>query len=131
MELTSKSVNFIWLFWLAKQLGFIVCHSFTSEMGQQDCLVEIDRKDWPILKQLYLNVPKSFYAYISIDTYIRWTESDPNLDGVNIFCLNGNFSDGTFVAIVSFRANCKFFLIFFFDFHVNRPYSLNRPYSPT
>lgn len=102
MELTSKSVNFIRLLWLAKQLGFIFCHSFTSEMGQQDHLVEIDRKDWPILKQLYLNIPKSFYAYTSIDTYIRWTEQDPNLDGVNIFCLNGNFSDGTFVAIVSF-----------------------------
>lgn len=66
-----------------------------------DRLVEIERKDWPVLKELYKpDGKKSYVAYITIDTYIRWFEQDPELKHVTFFCLNGDFSDGTFVVTV-------------------------------
>lgn len=66
-----------------------------------DHLVEIDRKLWPNLKGLYTpDGFKSYIAYTTIDTYIRWFEQDPDLKHIKFFCLNGDFSDGTFVVTV-------------------------------
>lgn len=67
-----------------------------------DRLVEVDRKDLPKLKELYTpDGSKSYIAYTTIDNYIRWFEQNPNVKHINIFCLNGNFDDGTFVVTVT------------------------------
>lgn len=67
-----------------------------------DNLVEIAKKDLQTLKELYtLNEKKYGISYTTIDTYIRWFEKDPNLKHVRFVCLNGEFSDGTFVMMVN------------------------------
>lgn len=66
-----------------------------------DKLVEIEFKDLQNLKNLYIpDGTKSYIAYTTIDNYIRWIEQDPNVKLVKFFCLNGDFSDGTFVVTV-------------------------------
>lgn len=74
--------------------------AYASKMTNR--LVEICRKDLPILKNLYSpnGVKNSFLAYLVIDNYIRWFKENSNLKHVKFFCLNGNFSDGTFVITV-------------------------------
>lgn len=67
-----------------------------------DRLVKINKRDWPVLNQLYkLNSEKNYIAHTTIDTYNRWLQQDPDLKNVEFYCLNGDFSDGTFVVIVS------------------------------
>lgn len=74
--------------------------NFVKEMS--DRLVEIDRKDWSSLKQLYTpDGDKSYTAYITIDSYIRCIEQNPNDEYIKLYCLNGDFSDGTFAVTVS------------------------------
>lgn len=69
-----------------------------------DSLVEIERKDLRTLKQLYApDGIKSYIAYTTIDNYIRWFEQNSNIKHVKFFCLNGDFSDGTFVVTVSLK----------------------------
>lgn len=65
-------------------------------------LIEIDRIDLPCLQSHYSRngENKTFLAYLVIDNYIRWFKDYPNIEGVKFFCLNGNFSDGTFVVTV-------------------------------
>ncbi|XP_055309494.1 uncharacterized protein LOC129573206 [Sitodiplosis mosellana] len=63
-----------------------------------DKLTEIARRDLPILKSLYTpDGSKNYIAFATVDTYIRWFEQDPNVKHIKFFCLNGDFSDGTFV----------------------------------
>lgn len=67
-----------------------------------DRLVEVERKDLLALKSLYNpNVSLSYIAYTTIENYIRWFERDPDVKHIKVFCLNGDFSDGTFVIIVN------------------------------
>lgn len=67
-----------------------------------DSLVEINKRDLENLKSLYIpDDMKSDVTYTTIDTYIRLFKKDPNLENIKIFCLNGDFSDGTFVVIVN------------------------------
>lgn len=67
-----------------------------------DQIVEIDKKDLPALKELYIpDGVKNYIAYTTIDNYIRWFEQDLNIKHIEFFCLNGDFSDGTFVVTVS------------------------------
>lgn len=74
----------------------------SSELKMTDQIVEINRKDWPKLKELYTpDGVKSYIAYTTIDNYIRWFDQDPNTKHVKFYCLNGDFSDGTFVVTVS------------------------------
>lgn len=74
-----------------------------------DNLVKIDRNKLPKLRSLFdKNEKKSFFAYMVINNYIRWFEEDPDLEYVNFFCLNDDFSDGTFVVTVR-----KHFIVFF------------------
>lgn len=66
-----------------------------------DYLVEIEKINWPILKDLYTpDGEKSYTAFTTIDNYIRWFEEDSNIKHVKFVCLNGDFSDGTFVVTV-------------------------------
>lgn len=69
-----------------------------------DRLMEIQQKDLPILKEMYASKDgsRTQIAYEAIDTHIRWLEQDPNANTyMKFYCLNGDFSDGTFIAIVS------------------------------
>lgn len=64
-------------------------------------LVEIERENWLKLRDLYsAQDPNTFLGYCSVDNYIRWFEKDPNIQNVVFYCLNDDWSDGTFVAIV-------------------------------
>lgn len=67
-----------------------------------DLLVEIKRKDWHFLRNLYhQNSDEHYIAYTTIENCIRVVEQDPNVKHINLFCLNGDFNDGSFVMIVS------------------------------
>lgn len=66
-----------------------------------DKLTEIDRKDLLLLKTLYIpDGSKNYTAFTTIDNYIRWFEQDPNVKHIKFFCLNDDFTDGTFVVTV-------------------------------
>lgn len=70
-----------------------------------DSLVEIPFEDILRLQDLYRsskNGTRTHIAYESIDVYIRWLKQDPNAHTyIKFYCLNGDFSDGTFIVIVS------------------------------
>lgn len=67
-----------------------------------DSLVEINPKDWIKLKELYNpDGVRNYIAYTTIDNYIRWIDHDEQGRHIKFFCLNGDFSDGTFVVTVS------------------------------
>lgn len=73
-------------------------------MDQVDRITEINRNDLPLLKKLYTpDGKKSYIGYTTIETYIRWFEKDPRISDIAFYCLNGDFSRGTFVVIVSTR----------------------------
>lgn len=63
-----------------------------------DRLVEINRKELPFLKKLYI---KNKQTFALIDIYIRCFEIDPNVEHIQFYSLNGDFSRGTFAVIVS------------------------------
>lgn len=66
-----------------------------------DKLVEVNRKELLILQNLFKsNGFKGYLGYMAIRNYIGFFEQDPNVKHVKIYCLNGNFSDGTFVITV-------------------------------
>lgn len=68
-------------------------------MGEK--ITEIDRKDLTLLKALYIsNGPKHFTTCITIDNYIRCFQQNSNVNDITFFCLNGDFSDGTFIVVV-------------------------------
>lgn len=69
-----------------------------------DHLVEIQQKDLSTLKDMYASKDgsRTHIAYATIDTYIRWLKKDPKASAyIKFYCLNGDFSDGTFIVIVS------------------------------
>lgn len=70
-----------------------------------DQITEIDLRDLPLLRDLFATAAcyssKNYSAYITIDTYIRWFQQDPMVKYVTFYCLNGDFSRGTFIVIVS------------------------------
>lgn len=66
-----------------------------------DKLVEVNRNELLILQNLFKsNGLKGYLGYMAIGNYIGFFEQDPNVKHVKIYCLNGNFSDGTFVITV-------------------------------
>lgn len=69
-----------------------------------DRLTEIAVGDLPRLRDLYkpeANIKKSYTGFTTLETYIDWFTQDPNLQNVKLYCLNDDFSDGTFVSTVS------------------------------
>lgn len=67
-----------------------------------DQLVEIDRKNLPLLRELYKpGNSKRYITFVVIDTYIKWLQQDPHIKDLKFYCLNGDFSHGTFVVLVS------------------------------
>lgn len=75
-----------------------------------DQLVEIEKKYLPKLKNVYdHNRSNHYIACMTIENYIRWFEQNPSLKHIKIYCLNGNFTDGTFVITVRALLNCFYF----------------------
>lgn len=67
-------------------------------------LTEIDRKQLPLLRNLYAdNASTNYISYVTVDTYIRWFEQDPDVKQIKFFCLNGDLSRGTFVVTVKYK----------------------------
>lgn len=66
----------------------------------EDKLIEINKNELQHLLNLYTTSNKSEVGRVTIETYIRWHQQDPNLDDLKFFCLNGDFSSGTLVVIV-------------------------------
>lgn len=76
----------------------------------EDFVVEIVQKERHILRDLYAQNKKEHYlAYATIENFIQLIDQNQNEKHVKLFCLNGDFSDGTFIAIVS---NAYFFSLF-------------------
>lgn len=74
-----------------------------------DHLTEINRAELPRLRDLYSkpsSVYKSDIAYITIDSYIRCFQKYPNTENITFYCLNSDFSHGTFVVTVSHPTIC-------------------------
>lgn len=78
-----------------------------------DNLVEIDVEDLQKLKTIFSSndCNRSFLAYMTIDNHIRWFQHNPDIKFVRFFCLNGDFTDGTFVVAVSIRFYGNYFII--------------------
>lgn len=71
-------------------------------------LTQINQKDFPILKNLYNpNDPKTYTGHSTVDTYIRWFQQNPHdtekNDKIKFYCLNDDFSRGTFAITVSHK----------------------------
>lgn len=68
-----------------------------------DRLVEIQRADLSALKKHYEpdGSAKSYIGYTALENYIRWLDYPDESETIKFFCLNGDFSDGTFVVTVS------------------------------
>lgn len=68
-------------------------------------LTEISIEDLKRLRDLYTpDGMKSYTAFVTIDSYLRWNDEDPGAKNGNIkfFSLNGDISGGTFLVVVSF-----------------------------
>lgn len=69
-----------------------------------DRLVEIQIEDVHKLRDIYApdaSVDKSYIALMTLETYIRWFKEHSDIKNVHFYCLNGDYSDGTFVVTVS------------------------------
>lgn len=68
-----------------------------------DRLVEIDRNELHHLKRIHeANGSETYVAYMTISNYIKWFEQDANLKNIKFYCLNGNYSDGSFIVTVRY-----------------------------
>lgn len=65
-------------------------------------LVEIPRAEWYSLRDLYkVDWPKNLVGFYTVDNFIKWTEKDPNIKNLKAFSLDGDYTDGTFLFVVS------------------------------
>lgn len=67
-----------------------------------DQIDEIDKQHWNELRELYSkDWPRNMVGFYTINNYIKWMEREPYTKKLNFYCLNNDWSDGTFVVIVS------------------------------
>lgn len=72
------------------------------ERSACDFISEISQADLPKLRDLYLrDWPDNIIGYSTVNNYIRWLEKHLNIANLKFYCLNGDFSDGTFAIVVS------------------------------
>lgn len=65
-----------------------------------DELVKIEYEYWRELRDLHLPVrAPTYFGYCLVDNYIRWFELDPKSVDVVFYSLNGDWSDGLFLAL--------------------------------
>lgn len=66
-------------------------------------LVEIPKEEWQHLRDLYkVDWPSNLVGFYTLDNFVRWTEKDPNIKNLKAYSLDGDYSDGTFLFVVSF-----------------------------
>lgn len=68
-----------------------------------DFASKVDRAFWPKLRDKFApSHSESFLGFSTIDFYIRFFQSEPDLPeaAVEIYCLNCDWSDGTFALVV-------------------------------
>lgn len=88
-------------------------------MKLKNFLLEIPSADWPVLRDMYVdNWPENYSTYFAIDNGIKLKHRDPidyNKE-VQMFSLNGDWSDGTFILLVSFCAQIlvRFWFVYIF-----------------
>lgn len=89
--------------------GFIEMHIISRTWTERnakmaDQLTEIPAENLPKLSDLYKsrvsNARANGISVTTIENYIDWIKIDPDLAHVTFYCLNGDFSDGTFAVIV-------------------------------
>lgn len=69
-------------------------------MSKEDILQEIPDDKLPELKKVFRqDWPLAIYVYYLVETAIQIRKKFPRCDYVKIYCPNGDFSDGTIVAI--------------------------------
>lgn len=72
-----------------------------SQEIENDILQKVRDEDLKSLMKLYLtNWPKYIHNYIFIENYFKLKEKNLQIK-IEIFCPNGDWSDGTFVAIIA------------------------------
>lgn len=82
--------------------SFLVQPWFWKSVVMSDNLVEIERHKWPLLRDLYApHSPVTFIGHNLVANFIRWTKQDPDIANIALYCLNEDWSDGTFAATVS------------------------------
>lgn len=70
-----------------------------------DKLIEIERKHWHTLRDLHSPVrPETYLNYYLVDNYIRWFEREPESVNAVFYSLNGDWSDGTFLAVLKSKS---------------------------
>lgn len=70
----------------------------------KDYFVEIAVENWQKLRDSY---KRNSVAFCTIDNFIRFLARDLNVKHIHLFCLNGDYSDGTFAAFVSYLKQGK------------------------
>lgn len=64
--------------------------------------IKIEYQDWPKLRKLYLpERPETILGLCTLSNYIRWHEKQSSIESLAIYSLNGDWSDGTFVVVVT------------------------------
>lgn len=53
-------------------------------------LRDMFKRDWP----------SHIHVYYLLDTFIRWKKLRPTENYATVYCSDGNFEDGTFIAII-------------------------------
>lgn len=75
--------------------------------------IKIECGDWTGLRALYLpETPETILGLTTISNYIHWNEKESPIQNLDIYSLNGDWSDGTFVLVV-----CVYSCYFEFAFH--------------
>lgn len=65
-----------------------------------DKLVEIKPEHWQMLRDIFQPIDSMNYlSRCLLDYYIRWLEQDSNSLDIVLYSLNGDWSDGTFLAV--------------------------------
>lgn len=68
--------------------------------------------DWPSLRDLFLiEWPKHIVPHSLLQNYINWSNKDPTYvqTSVEIYCLDADWTDGTFYLVVSRVVICESF----------------------
>ncbi|XP_055838916.1 uncharacterized protein LOC129906945 [Episyrphus balteatus] len=90
-------------FWLrtypTKDFEWTDKYHFCILKMNKNILVKIPYKDWPKLRDLYVNRKLESNSFNMIQNFINWLQKDPTLEeeSVKLYSLNGDWSDGTFI----------------------------------
>lgn len=84
-------------------------------MKLKNFLLEIPSENWIDLRDMYAgNWPENYSTYFAIENAIKLKEQDHEnfSKEVQMFSLNGDWSDGTFILLVSLRRFLFVYVIF-------------------